>query len=38
MEELEYKIIRDIENDGRIVFSIIPVGIIIIIAFLILCK
>ena len=24
MEELEYKIIRDIENDGRIVFKYNP--------------
>lgn len=37
MEELQYKILKSLEKEGSIVLSIIPVGIIILIAFLIIC-
>jgi len=37
MEELEYKILKSLEREGSLVLSIIPVGIIILIAFLFIC-
>ena len=37
MEELEFKILKSLEKEGSIILSIIPVGIIILIAFLFIC-
>lgn len=37
MDKFEFEMLKSIEKDGSVILSLLPVGIIIIIAFLFIC-